>query len=139
MKRLISTALLLITTSSISAGEIAVVVNKSSTLNQLDKREVANIFLAKKSRLANNRKIMPVELHNEDYQKSFYLGISGKTLSQVNSYWTTLIFTGKGRPPKKVSGIDELVDVIQKNPDAISYLPLERITGGMKIVHTFQP
>lgn len=39
-------------------------------------------------------------------QTTFYREIAGKTLPQINSYWTTLIFTGKGKPPRSIDETD---------------------------------
>jgi len=118
--------------------DFAVVVNKNSSVNSLDKRQVANIFLAKMTRIRGNGRVTPLELHDTAFQAHFYHEISGKTLSQINSYWTTLIFTGKGRPPKKIAEINQLIEAINSNPHAITYLPVDHITGSMKIVHRVQ-
>lgn len=134
MKRLLC-ALLITLSAAAHAENFAVVVNKSSAVGKLDKREVANIFLSKTTRHHNNQTVTPLELHDTATQELFYHEISGKTLAQINSYWTTLIFTGKGRPPKKISGVAQLIEALSKNPNAITYLPLNQITGSMKIVH----
>ena len=52
--------------------------------------------------LADGNRVQPMELSDLGYKAIFYREISGKTLPQINSYWTTLIFTGKGKPPKNI-------------------------------------
>lgn len=127
--------LLCVLSTTAYAKDFVVVVNKHSPINKLDKREVANIFLSKTTRLRGNNRVTPLELSDSAYQELFYQEISGKTPSQINSYWTTLIFTGKGRPPKRIRKITQLIEVINNNPNAITYLPVDQVTITMKIVH----
>lgn len=37
-------------------------------------------------------------------------GIEKLTDSQIKSYWSRLIFTGKGKPPRRLSDIDSLIN-----------------------------
>ncbi len=128
---------LLLIISCTATAELVVVVGKDSPLEELGRNEVANIFLAKTNRLADGSRIRPLELSDEGYKADFYRKIAGKTLPQINSYWTTLIFTGKGRPPKNVTETSSLVDKLNSDPHTISYLPLEQVTETMKVVHVF--
>lgn len=134
--RLLLTVTALLFTSTLLA-DLVVVVDKQSTLEQLNQREVANIFLSKKTSMKNIGRVYPVELNNSSYKEDFYQKISGKTLPQVNSYWTTLIFTGKGKPPRNMSDFNQLVEELKNNPDSITYLPADKITENMKVVYVF--
>jgi hypothetical protein len=62
--------------------------------------------------------------------------ISRKTPSQINSYWTTLIFTGKGKPPRELSTQQKLFDELAKNPGAITYLSSTQVNAEVKVVAT---
>jgi hypothetical protein len=117
-------------------ADIAVVVGKNSSVNNIDEREVSNIFLSKTRFLHNGTKVKAFELNNELIKKEFYKAIANKSPSQINSYWTTLIFTGKGRPPRKVQEINRLIQVLNDTPNAIAYLPQEKVTDSMRVVHT---
>ena len=131
------TLLLLLMSPVVHAAEMAVVVHKDSSVEKLDQRQVANIFLSKTNRMADGSRVVPLELSNAEYKEVFYKEIAGKTLSQINSYWTTLIFTGKGKPPKGIEEIQGLIDELADNLKAISYLPIEQTTEAMKVVYTF--
>jgi len=117
-------------------SDLVVVVAKSSEIPQLSQREVQRIFLAKTRYASNGQRLEPYELSNDDYKSYFYKQISGKDLSQLNSYWTTLIFTGKGKPPKSVGHRNSLLDKLLRNPKAISYIPEEYLDDRFKVVHT---
>ena len=78
----------------------------------------------------------PMEVTDSGLRSEFYRIISGKSLAQLNSYWTTLIFTGKGRPPKQFSDHRTLVEMLRRNPQAISYVPVDAVSDGLRVIHT---
>lgn len=136
MRRLL--ALLALLLASASHAELAVVVGKDSPLDKLDEREVADIFLAKITRLADGSRVNPVELRDSAYKALFYREISGKTLPQINSYWTTLIFTGKGKPPRNIDEEKRLLELLNSDPHAISYIPVGQIRESLKVLYVFR-
>ncbi len=119
-------------------ADILIVVGKNSTVNNINEREVNNVFLSKTRFLDNGTRVKPFELNNEIIKGEFYKLIANKSPSQINSYWTTLIFTGKGKPPRKVQEITRLIQVLNDTPSAISYLPQEEVTDSVRVVHTIQ-
>ena len=118
-------------------AEILVVVGENSPIETLNEKQVANIFLAKTNRLAGGGRVTPLELSGQEHKANFYHRISGKSPSQINSYWTTLIFTGKGKPPKEYRERKNLLHELDSNPGAITYIPAEQLSGRMKVVYTF--
>ncbi|MDD3518898.1 MAG: hypothetical protein PHQ14_11160 [Chromatiales bacterium] len=117
-----------------SHAQLAVVAGKDSSIAQLDEREVADIFLARTTRLPDGSRVKVFELGNDAYRAVFYREVAGKTLPQINSYWTTLIFTGKGRPPRSIGEERALVDLLNSDPHAIGYLPLDQANESVKIL-----
>lgn len=140
MRRLLALLfpLLLFLLSSASQAELAVVAGKNSPIEKLDGREVADIFLAKITRLADGQRVTPLELRDSTFRASFYRGIAGKTLPQINSYWTALIFTGKGKPPRSIDEIDRLMELLANDPHAITYLPLDQVSKATKVLYVFR-
>lgn len=119
-------------------AEMVVVVNKDSPITSLELRDVANIFLAKSSHLESGERLMPIELDDDAARARFYKMICGKNLAQLNSYWTTLIFTGKGKPPRGLSSMRRLIELIDQDVHTITYLPEEAVTEQMRVVHSFR-
>lgn len=133
MKTLLTTLLIIFSASVFS--QTVVVVPKESMVNSLNAQEVANIFLARTNRFPNGEKSMPIELKDEEVRRIFYQNISGKSPKQLMAYWTTIVFTGKGRPPKGYINYEELMKRFEGG--AITYLELSRVTENMKIVYIF--
>ena len=129
--------LLLVVLSSLAQGQVVVVVAKNSTIDTLDNQYIANIFLTRTNRFPNGEKAMPVELAQSDIRATFYQEISGKSPMELTAYWTTLIFSGRGRPPKGYGEIAALIERLEKTPNAISYLSLAQVTEKLKVVYQF--
>lgn len=120
-----------------SANQMVVVVSKTSAVDALNNKNIANIFLTRTNRYPNGSKAVPIELSGGLLRNDFYQEISGKTPMELTAYWTTLIFSGRGRPPKGYADINSLIDRLETSPTAISYLSLAQVTDNMKVVYQF--
>lgn len=129
--------LLTIMLSPVVCATTVVVVAKSSSIEALDDQYIANIFLARTNRFPNGDKALPIELKNHALRDSFYKEISGKTSKQLYAYWTTLVFTGKGKPPRSYKDNEALNSKLLSSPGSITYMPIEQVTDDMKIVYRF--
>lgn len=118
--------LMLITGDSICDNlNFAVIVSKNTEITSISKKDISNIFLSKTKKLPNGERAIPIGLQTKEEEKSFYLKLSGKTPIQLRKYWATMIFTGKGQAPKKIQNIEKIISFVQKNKNAIAYLPLQ--------------
>ena len=134
MKKLI---IFLLSITFLQAENIAVVVSNSFDATELSKSQIKRIFLAKTNRV-NSTKVKVVELKNTSYKKEFYKQVSGKSQSQLRSYWTTLIFTGKAQPPKQLQDMQELIEKMKADSRIITYIPVSKITKDMKVLYTLK-
>ncbi|GLX79056.1 hypothetical protein tinsulaeT_23960 [Thalassotalea insulae] len=135
MKPFITALLLLLT--QYSYGQTVVVVGKNSQIESLTVQLVENIFLARTTRFPNGDKAQPIELKDNVLRDNFYKNISGKSSKQLYAYWTTLVFTGKGKPPRAYSDSKDIQAKLLEQPGSITYLPLSQVTDEMKIVYSF--
>ena len=61
----------------------------------------------------------------------------GKSGSQYKAFWSKLVFTGKGKPPKEMSGDAAVIAAVSANPDAIGYVSASAVTDAVKVIATF--
>jgi len=123
--------------SQVGLCDMVVVVSKDSPVDALENQQIANIFLTRTNRYPNGHKATPIELSHSQIRESFYQQISGKTPTQLMAYWTTLIFSGKGKPPRGFGDIHSLITRLENSPGSISYLSLSQVTDDLKIVYRF--
>ncbi len=109
--------------ASLASGELVVVVHASNESSSVSQEEVASIFLGKQRELPDGTKVVPLDqMEGKKSRDEFYTKVVNKTANQLNSYWSRLIFTGKGRPPFAVSGDAEVLEFISSNPNMIGYV-----------------
>jgi len=140
IKRLISSAVAacLLTGATVSAADIAIIVNPESGLTSADAKQVAAAFLGKRGSIAGVD-VTPID--QEEGQASrdeFYTKVVNKNASQLNAYWSRLIFTGKGMPPDQVSADAEVVEVVADDPEMIGYVSPGAVDDSVKVILVVQ-
>ncbi len=116
-------------------AEVAVVVHPSVALDAISQDEMASLFLAKTDTLPNGVKMLPVDQKDDQpVRAEFNEKIVRKDADQLDAYWSRLIFTGKGEPPKKLSGNAEVIAMVAANPNVIGYVDASAVTGDVKVL-----
>ena len=122
--------------SAASSAGVAVIVHPSNA-SGMSTEEVADLFLGKSSKFPDGSTAVPVDQNDESEVKAgFYDKATGKDLSQLNAYWSRLIFTGKGKPPKSVDDGYEVLELISANPNMIGYVDSSEVTAAVKVLIT---
>ena len=128
-------ALLLFTVSSFTYAELVVVVNPQNTLQSLSKEDVSRIYLGKNKNFPNGSAIETIDLHKDSQQREdFYRKVCGKSPSQIASYWSRLIFTGKGVPPRSLDTEAAAKEWIASHPNSMAYIDSANVDGSVKVV-----
>ena len=116
-------------------AEVAIVVNPASPLTSISIDEVADLYLAKADRASTGLKLIPIDqVEGGRSRQDFYDRVVRKSQSQLNSYWSRLIFTGKARPPFAVSNDAEVLDLVAMNPSMLGYVDAAAVNGRVKVV-----
>lgn len=98
---------------SLAQAEVAVIVNPGAA-KAPSQSEVANIFLGK------DKSMKGVDQAGwTPAKEAFYAGVTSKNESQLKSYWSGLIFTGKGQPLPTVADDAAVVAKVAAEADAI--------------------
>lgn len=118
-------------------AEGVVVVSAKSSVTALTKDQVSDIFLGKRATFPDGNPALPVDQAEDSKgREEFYDKVTGKSASQLKSYWAKQIFSGKGAPPKQVSSDSELKKLIALNPNAVGYLEKSSVDASLKIILT---
>lgn len=126
-------ATLLFAASSVFA-ELVVVVNPANA-NVLDSKQVQRIFLGKDKKFADGTETIAVNQEaSTQIRQDFDQVILGRSSSQVSAYWSKLVFTGKGIPPKELADDAAVIALVAKNPSVIGYISKASVTDAVKIV-----
>ena len=122
--------------SSFSYAEpVVVVVSVTSPVVKLDKEQVANLFLGKSSSFPDGSAAVPIEqADSAPAHEEFHKSITEKSASQLKSYWSKMIFSGKGTAPKEVASNAELLKLLASNPAMIGYVDKTAADKTVKVV-----
>ena len=135
MKKLILVSALSL--CSINAfADIAVIINPSN-INTVDTDTIKKIYLGKSKSFSNGDKVNPVDQDGTSVADEFNDKVVGKSSSQLNAYWSKLIFTGKGTPPEKLASDQAVIDFVAANNDAIGYIDSSKVSDKVKVIATF--
>jgi ABC-type phosphate transport system substrate-binding protein len=130
----IATITLLSVTTFIASAELTVIVNPANTA-ALDAKKVQRIFLGKEKKFSDGTETLPVNQNVDSVIRAdFDNNLLGRSSSQVAAYWSKLVFTGKGIPPKEVTNDAEVVDLVAKNPNVIGYVDSSSVNDTVKVV-----
>jgi ABC-type phosphate transport system substrate-binding protein len=129
----------LVASAGLLADEVAVVSAKS-TVTTLSATQVADIFLGKSTRFPDGSPAVPVDQSEGTLARDeFYTRIAGRSPAQMKAYWSKIIFTGRGQPPKAVPGSSEAKKLIAANANTIGYLEPKLVDDTLRVVTVTQP
>jgi ABC-type phosphate transport system substrate-binding protein len=131
-------ALIISLVSSLALAETAVIVSASNGNTSIDKTTVSKIFLGKSKSFPDGSQAVPVDQGDgSTIRNLFNSQILGKSDSQLKSYWSRLIFTGKGTPPKQVGNEGEVKKLVANNPNTIGYIDASTVDNSVKVLYKF--
>jgi len=108
--------------SAFAEDEQVVMIGHASIPDSLKKEEIKQIFLGRKTRWANDEKIIFVIFAEENTYKTFLKEYVGKTIFQYKNYWKKQVFTGKGRMPKAFRKSDDVIKFMSDTKGTISFV-----------------
>lgn len=135
LKLLSAAALISIATAA--AAEIAVIVNPANT-DTISKDDIAKIYMAKTKTFPGGKNATAFDqVEGSSARVQFVEKVIEKDEAQLKSYWSRLIFTGKGVPPKVVENDAAVKDMVSKNADAIGFIDAANADDSVKVVGKF--
>lgn len=133
----IATVLLFCTALQVQAG-IAVIVSSTSPASNLDQGQVSDIFLGKSPTFPDGSEAVAVDYkEGVALRETFHAGSTGKTQAQLKAYWSKMLFSGKGTPPKEVTDADSMKKLIAGNPSMIGYIDSSAVDSSVKVIFSF--
>lgn len=124
--------------STLSFAETAVIVSASNTNGSIDKATIAKIFLGKSKSFPDGSAATPVDQNDGTAaREAFNSAVLGKSASQLKSYWSRLIFTGKGTPPKQSGDDAAIKTLVAGDAKLIGYIDASAVDSSVKVVHKF--
>jgi ABC-type phosphate transport system substrate-binding protein len=120
---------------TVANADVVAVVAPTNPVAALSQQQVADIFLGKSSRFPNGDSATPVDQREGSaVRDEFYARFTGKSPAQIKAFWSKIIFTGRGRPPRAVANSAEAKKLLATNPHAIAYIERRDVDSSVKVV-----
>lgn len=118
-------------------AEVAIIVHPSNNIS-LTPDKVSRIFLGKDKSFPDGKKAVPINQKDaQSITKEFNKKVIGKSSSQIRAYWSKIVFTGKGSPPKEVTNDAEVLNLIASDPNLIGYIDASKVSDTVKVIGKF--
>ena len=112
-----------------------VIVHPSNPVTRVSAKFLAEAFLKKRTQWPSKKVIAPVDLGpRSPLRRQFSEGILDRSLVAVRSYWSRIVFSGRGVPPLELGKEQDVIAYVRKHPGAIGYVSAQRPVVGVKVV-----
>lgn len=133
-------ACLLILPVGSALAELVVVVNARNGVAVMTRNEIINIFFGRYRQFFNGVEAQPVDLVDSHPDRArFYSGLVGKDVSEVNAYWSRLIFSGRTQAPPRLNNPDEVLKWVSSHPGGIGFVELSKADARVRVVYELAP
>lgn len=123
--------------STSTLADVAVIVHPSNG-SAIDATAVTKIFTGKSKSFSDGSKVSPVSQNaSSDVAKEFNKKALKKSSSQLKAYWSKLVFTGKGTPPKDLSNDAAVLKHVASTPNAIGFVSAGSVDDSVKVVQNY--
>ena len=134
-KLLLCMSTLLLSTSSLAG--VSVIVNSGNGA-AIGESDIPRIFLGKVKSFSTGDKITIINLkYKQATRNEFEKKVLKKNASQVKAYWSKLMFSGKGKPPKELASDKDIIAFVAANSGAIAYVAEGSVNDSVKVIKTF--
>ncbi|QFY43832.1 hypothetical protein F6R98_15325 [Candidatus Methylospira mobilis] len=118
-------------------ADIYIIVNKDLHQEQLDKNDIASIYLLKKRSWTNGDNIMPINLPAQSTVRSrFTSAIFNSSPEKLSSYWDEMLFRGVN-PPIIQNSEQAVILFVERVKGAIGYVETRPQNPQIKIIQQF--
>lgn len=132
-------AALLAGTCLYASAEVVVVVSAKSTATVLTQDQAADIFLGRSTTLPGAGVAVPIDqADGAATRDEFYQKTAAKNATQLKAYWSKLIFSGKGQPPKVVGDSAAVKTLLASNPNLVGYIDKAAVDATVKPLLTIK-
>jgi len=105
------------------AADLVVIVSARAPVPALRADQVADIFLAEANRFPDGSEATAVDQNiGSALRDEFYDKVANRSPALMKAYWTKMIFTGRGQPPREVAGNAAVRRLVAENPGTIGYI-----------------
>ncbi|RVT47655.1 phosphate ABC transporter substrate-binding protein [Rheinheimera sediminis] len=114
-------------------SQVAVIVHATNQ-QALTESDIKNLFTGKLKSFPDGNPVIVLNLPEGDPNQSlFNQKVLGRSDAQVKAFWSKLMFTGKGTPPKEVTA-EEMIKLVSENPSTIGIVDSAAVSDKVRVL-----
>lgn len=113
---------------------VVIIANPTVQAREISADDLRAVFLGTKTSLPDGDYLKPVLEKGGPVHAAFLKRYLGKTDFALQTYYRSLIFSGKGSMPTTLSSDAEVVAYVQRNRGAIGYVDPSAVDNGVKTI-----
>jgi TonB family protein len=122
-----------------SSPNVKIIANSTIKSDAISVHDLKNVYLGKTNTLLDGTRVEPVLAKDGTAHEAFLRQYLGESNEQLQLYYHTLIFSGKGSMPKEVRSDAEMVAYVARTKNAIGYVSADTATEGLKTLRVENP
>ncbi len=127
--------LLLSAAGAARPAELVVIVSARNPLSVLRPEQVVDIFLAQTGRFPGGDEAVALDLPlGSPLRDEFYSRVAARSPALMKAYWTKMVFTGRGQPPRELATSAAVRKMVADNPSMIGYIDRSALDASVKAV-----
>src|ERR1035437_8843573 len=129
---LVAAGLMIFAPVNALAGDVKVIANASVKADTIAAADLKHLFLEEKNSLADGTHVEPVLQKSGLVHEAFLQAYLGRSADDLQMYYRTLVFTGRGFTPKALGSDGEAVAYVARTRGAIGYVSSAASAEGVK-------
>ncbi|GGE69223.1 phosphate ABC transporter substrate-binding protein [Massilia psychrophila] len=118
-----------------AAADLVVIVSSKNPVAALRTEQVADIFLGQVGHFPDGGNAIALDQAVGSAQRDeFYVKVTAKSPALVKAYWSKMIFTGRGQPPREAPSSTAIRKLVADNPALIGYIDRSALDSSVKPV-----
>ncbi len=112
-----------------AADDIWVVAHQAAAVDALSPARARALFLG----AAADPALVPVDREDRQLRSRFYRALFDMSLHSIRAYWAKQVFTGRGRPPRKLAS-EQMPTLFSEPTHFVTYVAQGRLPPNAKVL-----
>lgn len=118
-----------------SASDLVVIVSARSAAPMLRADQVAAIFLGQSAQMPDGASVAAIDqLVGSTTRDEFYTRVAAKSPALLKAYWSKMLFTGRGQPPREADSSAAVRKLVADTPGMIGYIERSALDASVRPV-----
>ncbi len=117
-----------------AADEVVVILNRDNT-QAIDRDFVVRVYTGTLKGWPDGSPVFALDqAEDSEARQTFCTTVLGRSVANVRAVWSQNIFTGKGFPPRVISGDAEMKRLVATNRNAIGYIRASQVDSTVRVL-----